>query len=186
MNIFKKPAFAILLTVVVVLASSLISIDVKLSGKCEKAGDGFYTGVRVKGERQIPAAECIEVMCADSEDMVLKAGNYGIDTAELVSVTDELKQSIGSRTPELGALFEDFNSFYSGTLLLKNQLYNAPLSERHKDELAETAEEFEQMAQMLAASGYNDSVARFLKRFDRFPVRQYAELLNIEFPEYFA
>ena len=186
MKILKKPVFAFVLAVVVVVASSLVSIDVKLSKKCERVSDGFYKGILYKGERQMAPAECIRVMCADTEDMILKAGNYGIDTEELVSVTAEIKQSILSKTQDLGALFQDFLSFYSGTLMLENQLKNASLSERHKMDLEETFEEFETMSKTLAASGYNDTVQNFLEKFDRFPTRQFAELLNIEFPVYFA
>ena len=185
MKFFKKPFFAFLLAVVVVLVSTLVSVDVKLSRKCEKVTAGFYDGIVYKGELQPAPADCIRVMCADAEAMVLKAGNYGIDTEELVAVITELKQSIISETSDLETLFEDFNSFYSGTLLLENQLNNASLSERHQAELAESFEEFELMAKELADSGYNDSVQVFLKKFDRFPVRQFAELLNIEFPAYF-
>lgn len=186
MKLFKKPVFAFIFAIVVVFASSLISTDIKLSRKCEKVTAGFYEGINIKGVRQIPAAECIGVMCTDSEDMVLKAGNYGIDTEDLVSVTAGLKQHISRKTPDLEALFEEFNVFYSSTLMLENQLKNAALSDRHQAELTESFDEFEQMAKTLAASGYNDSVGRFMKKFDRFPTRQIAELLNIEFPAYFG
>ena len=186
MNVLKKPVFAFILAVIVVIASSLISIDVKLSRRCDRISDGFYVGLTVKGERQPAPAECIRTMCADAEDMILKAANYGIDTRELNSLTAGLKQHISSRSEEPDDLFEDFNLFYSGTLMLENQLKNAPISDRHREELSASFDEFEQMAKTLAASGYNDSVGKFLKSYDRFPVRQFAELLDIEFPEYFA
>ena len=186
MNVLKKPVFAFILAVIVVIASSLISIDVKLSRRCDRISDGFYVGLTVKGERQPAPAECIRTMCADAEDMILKAANYGIDTQELNSLTTGLKQHISSRSEELNDLFEDFCLFYSGTLMLENQLKNAPLSDRHKTELSESFDEFEQMAKTLAASGYNDSVGKFLNSYDRFPARQFADLLDIEFPEYFA
>ena len=41
MNFFKRPAVAVILTVLIVLCSTLVSINVKLQGKCDAVSDIF-------------------------------------------------------------------------------------------------------------------------------------------------
>ena len=54
MDFFKKPAVAVILSLIVIFASTLISVSAKLNNKCDKVTDGFYSGVRYKGEDLTP------------------------------------------------------------------------------------------------------------------------------------
>ena len=55
MDFFKKPAVAVILSLVVIFASTLISVSAKLDSKCDKVTDGFYSGVRYKAKTMTPS-----------------------------------------------------------------------------------------------------------------------------------
>lgn len=91
MNFFKRPAVAVILTVLIVLCSTLVSINVKLQGKCDAVSDIFYEGVRVSGVDYPAMAEPMKQLCALTDDIILIAYNYGINTEALSQRLDELE-----------------------------------------------------------------------------------------------
>ena len=52
--------------------------------------------------------------------------------------------------------------------------------------MADLSQEIAACRAQIDASGYNESVSTFLRRNNRFPTRQFAELFGIAYPVYFA
>ena len=57
MKFFKRPAVAVILTVIIVICSSLISVNAKLGSRCDRVIDGFYDGVRYNRENHPAIAD---------------------------------------------------------------------------------------------------------------------------------
>ena len=182
MKLLKKPAVAILLVVLLVVGSTLLSADLKLSRACTRVIDGFYDGIK----RQPAAAQAIRSLCDDADQMVIIGDNYGIDTAPLAADTAALRQAVGYDNPDVAAVYAAFSPFYTKLKVLENDLMHTDLSERHKEQMAEYSEDIAQSRARIDSSGYNESVSSFLRKNDRFPTRQFANLFNISYPAYFA
>ena len=186
MKLLKKPVVAVLLTVLLGIGSTLLSADVKLSRACTRVVDGFYDGIRYKGEKHPAAAQAIRALCADAEQMVIIGDNYGIDTAPLSADTAALRQAVGFDNPDIAAVYAAFAPFYTKLKILENDLQHTGLSERHKEQMAEYSADIAENRSLIDSSGYNESVSTFLRKNDRFPTRQFANLFNITYPAYFA
>ena len=182
MKLLKKPVVAILLVALLVVGSTLLSADLKLSRACTRVTDGFYDGIK----RQPSAAQAIRALCADAEQMVIIGDNYGIDTAPLSADTAALRQAVGFDNPDIAAVYAAFAPVYTKLKVLENDLQHTDLSERHKEQMAEFAEDIAQCRAQIDASGYNESVSSFLRKNRHFPTPQFAALFGIDYPAYFA
>ena len=60
------------------------------------------------------------------------------------------------------------------------------LSDRHSEQMAGLSQEIAECRSQIDGSGYNESVSTFLRKNNRFPTRQFAELFGITYPAYFA
>ena len=65
MKFLKKPLVAIVLTVLLVVGSTFLSADRKLSRSALRVADGFYAGIRYKGQMHESVAQSIRTLCAD-------------------------------------------------------------------------------------------------------------------------
>ena len=181
-KLFQNPVFAVFLTVLLVVGSTLISANLKLTRACERVTDGFYSGVR----RQASAGQAIRTLCTDAEQMIIIGDNYGIDTAPLSADTSALKQAVAWDNPDIAAVYAAFDPFYTKLKILENELTHKDLSDRHSEQMAGLSQEIAECRAQIDSSGYNESVSTFLRKNNRFPTRQFAELFGINYPAYFA
>ena len=49
MDFLKKRPVAIILALIIVVGSTLLSVNIKLGSKCQTITDGFYSGVTYNG-----------------------------------------------------------------------------------------------------------------------------------------
>ena len=185
-KLFQNPVFAVLLTVLLVISSTLLSADRKLSRSCQRVVDGFYSGIRYDRVKHTAAAQCIRTLCGDAEQMVIIGDNYGIDTAPLAADTATLRQSVAYDNPDIAAVYAAYAPFLTKLMVLENDLSHTGLSERHSEQMKTISQEISQCRAMVDSSGYNESVSTFLRKNSRFPTRQFAELFGITYPAYFA
>ena len=186
MNFFKKPAVAVILSLIVIFASTLISVSAKLNNKCDKVSDGFYSGVKYKGEKHDAIADEICSLCAVSDDIVPIASNYGIDTASLSDSSQQLYTLVSSGSRDIGSVYQVYSEFITALKNVETQLHAAGLSSRHEEAMNEYSEEISSCVDDINTACYNDSVREFLRKYDKFPTRNWADFLGISFPEYFS
>lgn len=186
MKILKNPLLAVLLCVLLVLASTALSVDWKLGRGCEKITAGFYDGLRYKGSARPAVAAGIRELCLTADTMLIIGDNYGLDTAPLREDTEKLREAVSFQNPDIAGVYDAFESFYNKLRLLENELLHADLSQRHDEQMKELAADVSAARSAMDESGYNETVSAFLRKNDRFPARQFARLFGISFPVYFA
>ena len=186
MKFLKKPLVAVLLTVLLVVGSTFLSADRKLSRAALRVTNGFYAGIRYKGQVHESVAQSIRTLCADAEQLVIIGDNYGLDTAPLSTDAAALKQMVSSENQDISGVHAVFEPFYNKLLILVNDLEHTDLSDRHSEQLKACAQEIADCRAKIDASGYNESVTTFLRRNSGFPTRQFADLFGIDYPSYFA
>lgn len=186
MKFLKKPFVAAVVCILVVLISSSVSISVKLNRECEKVVDYFYEG-NIQGGLVVNSiyGEIVK-MYELAENIVIIADNYGVDTRSLVSDIAELKEVLNYKNPDAGDIYNDFSEFYSNLWAVELELSNTQLSQRHLEYMHSASQEINSLKASIESSDYNSIVRTFYKRFDRFPVNIFAEIFDIEYPEYFA
>ena len=71
-------------------------------------------------------------------------------------------------------------------MVLEDALARTGLSDRHREQLEDLEETIAYGREAIANAGYNESVSTFLRRCDRFPTRQWADMFGIRYPSQFA
>ncbi len=186
MKFFKKPAVAVLLAVLIVVVSTLVSVDVKLSRRAEKVAESFYDGVKVNGAVLTSVASGLNDLCEVGESLAVIADNYGLETGTLREEAEALRVSLRSRDGDPRLIYRDYARFNKELMVLEDALSGAGLSERHSEQFSELSARIAADRDQIANAGYNENVASFLRRFDRFPARQWAKLFGVEYPKQFA
>ena len=186
MKFFKNPFVAIISCILIVVLSSIISINVKLGNECEKVIDSFYVGKLHNGTISTSIYGDIVNMYELAENVVVVADNYGIDTRKLVSDIAELKDELNFKKPDSGEIYSEFTEFYSNLWAVTLELSNTQLSQRHLEYMSSASQEINSLKSSIESSDYNNNVRVFYKKFDRFPANLFAEIFDIDYPEYFA
>ena len=187
MNFFKRPFVAVLLSALIVVCSTLVSINVKLDSKCDAVSDIFYEGVRISGVEYPAMAEPIKQLCALTDDVILIANNYGIDTGELSQRLDELKMAMQYSEDNVSYIGSCYGAYFKALRSVENQLQSTGLSERHQAAMDEYSAQIASCSGTIAqgAAGYNEKVRSFLKSYDKFPTSFWADVTGAWFPDYF-
>lgn len=187
MNFFKRPFVAVVLSALIVLCSTLVSINVKLQSKCDAVNDIFYDGVRISGVEYPAMAEPMKQLCALTDDIVLIAYNYGIDTGALSQRLDDLELAIQYSADDVGYIGRCYGDFSKELRSVENQLQSTGLSERHQLAMDGYSTQIAECSATIAqgAVGYNEKVRSFLKSYDKFPTDFWAEITGTWLPDYF-
>lgn len=187
MNFFKRPFVAVVLSAVIVLCSTLVSINVKLDSKCRDVNAIFYEGVTVSGYDYPAMAAPIKELCTLTDDIILVANNYGIDTEPLAYALDDLELAIQYSDDDVNYIGSCYSDFFKELRAVETQLHNTGLSERHTTAMADYSAQIEECSSAVAegAAGYNEYVRDFLRSYDKFPTDMWADLTGIWFPGYF-
>ena len=188
MKFFKKPGAAIFLSLLVVYLSTTISINAKLTDKCLDISDGFFVGVRVDGVDYPPVYDSVKELCSISDEMIIIAKNYGIDTEDLYYAQDWLESAMVYSPEEVSYIGSCYEDFIQQLKLVENQLLSTGLSQRHTAAMEEYSPQISAATAAVDenSAAYNETVRQFLREYDKFPTAQWAELTNTSFPGYFG
>lgn len=187
MNFFKRPIVAVVLSALIVVCSTLVSVNVKLQGKCDAVSDIFYDGVRISGVEYPAMDEPMKLLCTLTDDVILIANNYGIDTGELSQRLEDLERAMQYSDNDVNYVGSCYGEFFKALRSVENQLQSTGLSERHQVAMDEYSAQIASCSETIAqgAAGYNEKVRSFLKSNDKFPANFWAELTGTLFPGYF-
>lgn len=186
MKLFKKPAFALFLTVIVVIASTLINTNIKFGRKCSEVSDLFYEGVTANGYTQTPIATHLENIAGYADGLCTIARNYDIDTASVEDSSSFLKWSLQYNDTDTGYIHSNYTQLSSELATLVDRLERTELSDRDASGVEQYKTSISGAQSAIGESGYNDAVRSFLRRYDHFPTDVLAEMAGVEMPETFA
>ncbi len=186
MKLFKNPVFALILTFVVVIASTLINTNIKFGRKCSEVRDLFYEGVTADGYTQTPIAAHLENIASYADGLCTIARNYDIDTTEIEESNDFLKWSLQYNDTDASYIHSNYMQLSSDLNTLIDRLERAELSERDASGVEQYKTSIAGAVSAVAESGYNDTVRSFLRRYDHFPTNVLADMAGVEMPETFA
>lgn len=110
MEVFKKPWVAVLVSIALVLASTLISAGTKLDRKAAEVTDGFYEGVTYNGYKHPSIYSQLSNLCGAADGIAAIAANNGIDCNELTKASNGLKASISTMHDNISAIYESYSA----------------------------------------------------------------------------
>ena len=180
---FANPTVALLLAVIVVIASTLINTNVKLGRISGEVRDGFTRGV---GNESAISSELKSLCNAADKLMILAKQNDIADADELSGEIDSLRSLLGQPSAKPHSMYALYEEILRGCFGLESALGRMSLSESDAESLSAAQHEAAVAKAAIDGSSYNSTVADFQKRYQHFPTVQLAKLAGVELPEQFA
>ena len=184
MKLFKKPVFAVFLAIVVVFASTLINTNVKFGRKCRAVSDQFFAPTVTRGTPEISIAEALEVICTEAETLAVVADRCEADASAVRNDVSNLRRSI--QIENFYGIRSSYAALRSALTTLLGQLTQADLDKQNAETVTQCTASLSDAQNAIAASGYNDTVRSFLRRYDHFPTDLLAKLAGVDMPETFS
>lgn len=186
MKLFKNRVFALLLTVMLVIASTLISTNLKLGRKCSAVTDGFYDGVTVNGITQPAIAAQLRNICSSADSLAVLASSYGLDVQDVEDNSQWLKNAMRYSREDASYIYYEYEHLMKALTALQIQLDRTELSARDAESVSQLAASVADAQSNIDGSAYNDSVREFLRKYDRPYTYTIASMAGVRMPEYFS
>ena len=185
MEVFKKPWVAVLVSIALVLASTLISAGTKLDRKAAEVTDGFYEGVTYDGYKHPSIYSQLSNLCGAADGIAAIAANNGIDCNELTKASNGLKASISTMHDNISAIYESYSALSGALSKFLLRLPEDQLSARELEGLEQYRQTVDGAASVIDEAGYNESVRSF-KSTLLFPADVFMFVCGVDYPEYFS
>ncbi len=190
MKFFRRKGVALVLSAALVLASTLLSVDVKFGRMAQDVTDVFYNMSPTEADNGVyrSTASHLTNLCSYADGLVTIADNYGLDTEDVDWDSESLRLSQSYSKNELSYVYYCYSDLCSSLDKLIDQMHRAELSERDASGLEQYENSIAgaKAAIETAGNSYNQYVQTFLRQYDHFPTDFLAELAGVDMPEYFA
>lgn len=185
MNFFKKRGVAIVIALCIIWSSTLLSTSIQFGRKCSEITDGFYDGVYSNGYTHPSTASHLKNITGYADGLATIAGNYDIDTEELLDLNDYLKMSLRYSRGDESYIYFCYDDLMKEVRSIENALDRADLSDRDRSGFEQYVSSISGAQSALEDTGYNETVSEFLRKYNNFPTELFADMAGVEMPEYF-
>ena len=178
-KLFSNTSFAIVLTVVLMLASVLLNTRVKLGKQCETLCERFY------GDSMISAS--LTSLCDASEQLALLGNRYQIDEAdEALEMTRSIRSMLQEHSYGAAEIYDQYNELLKSDFSLEGTLARTALSEEDDGTFVSAQHAAAEAKAVIDNSSFNELVHNFLNKNQHFPTPQLASVSGVHMPELFA
>lgn len=185
MDFLKKRPVAILLAIVIVLGSTLLSVNVKLGKKCAAVTNGFYSGVTYDGYKHPAVSAQLENISAAALGMASLGSSYtGVDVKAVQTAQEDLNSSI--QNGSVSQIYDRYAALIAETDKLDAAMKAQKLSDRDATGLSEYESTISAAQGVIEKSGYNETVRDFLSgTYNVFPANMFAGICGVKAPQLF-
>ena len=184
MNILKKPAVALIVSIVLIVSSTFISADIKLGKECDGVCIGFYEGIDHDGYVHKSIYSQLDNLCGAVSGLMTIGAQHQMDTAELSGINGELIDLLKAKDTGFGKAYSLYSSVADSAERLGAELAAQKLSDREKKGLETYMSTIRGAQSVIADAGYNESVGRFTDGLD-FLADFFMNATDTQLPEMF-
>ncbi|MCR5088108.1 MAG: hypothetical protein K6C08_01180 [Oscillospiraceae bacterium] len=177
---FSQPKVALIITVVLCLASTLVSTHFRFGNKCGEVTGKFYAGSASS------VASELKALCSEAERLVVLGAGYGVDGVEdSKAAVNDIRAQLQNGSSE-GKIYDSYETLLRALFDLETALSRQQLSEEDAAILAEAQHNAAECKKELDELGalYNVDVRIFRNQY-RFPTPLLAVLSGVRMPQYF-
>ena len=183
---FESHWGATLVTLLVIVASTLMNVNMKLGSKCQEVSDAFYNGVYVKsdGYTHKSISSQLDMRSSAANGIISIASGYEeleAETQALLVARTELivANSISEKHAANKATQAAYDDLVAAMALVDTT--------EHSNALSTYMSNFTGAQKVIEASGYNEYVRQFTREnLDVFPTNYLVGIAGITPPELFA
>lgn len=185
MGFLKKRPIALILTLIIVLSSSVISIQTKFENKCLEAVDGFYDGELYGGITETAIADYLSDICNLSNSIIDMAKSYDIDTTDVEWNVEDIQFTMLDWYDDISYMHYCYEELLVSVSELNKQLSQMPLTADEQQKLSTLTWKISQASSAIDSSKYNESVRLFIREEMKFPTDALTEFAGVYGPDYF-
>ena len=188
MELLKKRSVAIIIAVLIVLLSTVYSVNRTLGAKADAVGDGFYSGAYYEGYVHKSIASQLEARVDTASALLAVAADYSGLSGECASLRAARDGLEGMLEGEGGvaSLYDANAELETAFRALYSELLAAGPSDRDRDSAELYEFDFSGAQRVIANSGYNESVREFRRDvLGEFPAGFLARVSFVSAPELF-
>ena len=181
MKLFKQTWFAVLLCVIAVVGTTLLDTRVDFGGKCADIRATLYqpdsSGVSIPEE----LAELLTTV----DSLTALAEERGLDSENTQEEVRYLRLLLNSGEAEASQLHRYYREMMAALDELIGNFDGLSMNSHDSATLQRCVTAIDNTRAAIEDSGYNDSVAAFLKSYYRFPTISLASAVGVVYPELF-
>ena len=185
MRFFKNPVVAVLLSAVIILASTLGSVKVKFGAKVQEVNDVFLDGMEYNGERQASIASHLRTINHYAGDLLAMAERYDVNAEDVEEASEWLRLGLQYSADDASYMYYEYDELSKALDSLGNRLSAADISQTDRESMDQIYADIADEKAQIHASGYNDTVRAFYKKYAHFPTDMLASLAGVYMPGYF-
>ena len=185
MKLFKKRIIAVLVAILIVVSSTLLSANIKLTKEFRDVTDGFYNGVLVDGKRDTSIHSQLLIVGKEAANLAAIAERNGIDVSQFKSDADYFSRDVITMQDDISYINYCYRDILEKITEVSYSLTAVELSQNDETAAINSLQAIMNAQSLIDASGYNESVRQYLSSL---PILTefFAELAGVWPPEYFA
>ncbi len=182
-KLLSNPFVAILLAVVVVIASTLVNTRMRFGPICDSVRESFI----VPEEDGSSVATELKTLCNAAERLSILAeqNETGIETDVNANI-ENIRSMLSYEDDDLHALYVLYEQLLRDCFSIESKLAKLTLNDAETEKLSAAQQEAADAKAAIDNSRYNENVRIFQKKYQRFPTTQLAALAGVTMPEQFA
>lgn len=187
MKFFKKPAFAFLLVIVLVIAATLTSVRITFTKRCNEVINTFYEGVPNEyGERDTSIYSQLEIIENEANRILTVGLKYYTDMDDLDFAISSFGYLYVYHYDKVGYYYYSYEELLSEVRIAVQLITTLEeATEADLKAVMNSVAAIEKASELISQSGYNEYVRKFIRDELGFPTGELANLAGVHFPEYF-
>lgn len=185
MDIFKKKLFSFLLAIIIILASTIFSVNYKMGKEINAVVDGFYTGKLINGETETSIYSQLLEVSRLAEQLADIADRNGLDSEDIRDETEYFSHDIITMQNDISYIHSCYKDLMDEILSMGYEISGVNLSREDNEKTRLILQSVLDANDIINRSSYNSSVREYLNSL-QFPAEILADFSGLELPEYFA
>ncbi|MBR5094074.1 MAG: hypothetical protein IK095_03180 [Oscillospiraceae bacterium] len=177
MKLFKNPVVAWIVCLALIFGSTLLNTRIRFGRLCRDAEADFNGLGGIVSQ--------LQTIRSDADILALVAEDNGLETDALRDASDALQRAL-AREQGAKSVFSAYDVLHTEIARTQQKLMGVSLSSSDAQTVSSCMASLDDAQRAIAASGYNETVREFQRRYDRFPTKYLAEFAGVRMPEVFG
>lgn len=185
MKKFTKKIIALFAAFIIILSSTLLSVDLKLSKEFAKVTDGFYSGLLANGNKEQSLHSQLLIVGKEASNLAAIAGRNGLDVDEFKNKAEYFSRDVITMQDDISYICYCYQELLDELMNVGQSLSGLDLSVNDEASAVNSLQNIMNAQSLIDSSGYNESVRQYIAALQS-PTLFFAELADVDLPEYFA
>ena len=185
MKNFTKKIIAFVAAFIIVLSSTLLSVNLSLSKEFAKVTEGFYSGSLVNGIKEQSIHSQLLIIGKEASNLASIAERNGQNVSDFKYETEYFSREVITMQDDISYIYYCYQDLLEDLMEVGQALTVIELGSNDESSAVLSLQNIMNAQALIDGSGYNESVRQYIASL-QFPTLLFAELAGADLPEYFA